>query len=283
MLTNRGDFMTCRFYAAAVLASLTLGVSLAVAQPGPPNGAAAQPRRAEPGQPAGPAPRRADGRVLLGGASPEQKGIWAPVGIGEPLTNVEQVPFKKWARALYDARLTTRMEPHSRCKPSGAARQFQTPYGVEFVEFSQLERMYIFDIGGPHTFRTVYMDGRAHPRDLAPTHYGHSIGWWEGDTLVIDTVGYNEGFWLDRRGLPHTEALHTIERFTRLDAGTMKYEMIVDDPGAYTAPWTGTFNLRWEEGTELFEYICQQANEAGELLVGFEGRTSVDRTSPIVP
>lgn len=274
--------MKFRFYAVAALASFSLGVPLAAAQLPSPSGAAAQPRAAV-SPTAEPAPRRADGRILLGGTRPEQKGVWAPVGIGEPLTDVDDVPFQRWARALYDARLTTRMEPHSRCKPSGAARQFQTPYGVEFAELPHIERMFIFDIGGPHTYRRVYMDGRSHPSDLAPTYYGHSIGWWEGDTLVIDTVGYNEGFWLDRRGLPHTEALHTIERFTRLDAATMKYEMIVDDPGAYTAPWTGTFNLRWEEGTELFEYVCQEANEAGELLVGFEGTKSVDRTSAIVP
>jgi hypothetical protein len=230
-----------------------------------------------------PPPRRADGRVLLGAADPNEKGVWTPVAIGEPLVDLDDVPFRTWARAQYDARIKTRMEPHTRCKPSGAARQFQTPYGVEIDEFPQLKRIYIFDIGGPHTFRTVYMDGRSHPKDFIPTYYGHSIGWWEGDTLVIDTVGYNEGFWLDRRGLPHTKGLHTIERLTRLDATTMKYEMTVDDPAAYTAPWTGTFNLQWEDGTEPFEYICQEANEAAELLVGFEGTESVHRTSRIVP
>ena len=70
----------------------------------------------------------------------------------------------------------------------------------------------------------------------------------------MDTTGFNEGFWLDRRGLPHTEQLHTLERFTRADSATMSYEVTVDDPGAYTAPWTAAFNLRWESGTELFEY-----------------------------
>ena len=61
------------------------------------------------------------------------------------------------------------------------------------------------------------MDGRSHPKDFTPTYYGHSIGWWEGDTLVVDTVGFNEGFWMDRGGLPHTDQLHTIEKFTRTD------------------------------------------------------------------
>jgi hypothetical protein len=114
-----------------------------------------------------------------------------------------------------------------------------------------------------------------------PTFYGHSIGRWEGDTLIVDTVGYNEGFWIDRRGLPTTEKLRTLEKFTRTDSATIKYELTIDDPGAYTKPWTTGFNLRWEEGTELFEYVCQQANYAPELMVG--AGKSVDRSSSIVP
>src|SRR5690606_9120158 len=149
-------------------------------------------------------------------------------------------------------------------------------------ELEELGRLYIFDIGGPHTFRTVYMDGRSHPQDLEPTNYGHSIGWWEGDTLVIDSVGFNEDFWWERRGLPHTEQLHAIERFTRTSDGLISYEITIDDPGAYTAPFTGGFNLRWNEGVELFEYVCQQANYADELMVGQES-DQVDRSSPIVP
>ena len=97
----------------------------------------------------------------------------------------------------------------------------------------------------------------------------------------MDTIGYNEAFWLDRRGLPHTEALHTLEKFTRVNQAQVKYEVTVDDPGAYTAPWTTTFNLRRENGQELFEDVCQQANYAGELMVG--DKTSVDRKTEIVP
>jgi hypothetical protein len=229
-----------------------------------------------------PAPRNSDGRALLGGASQADKGLWLPVfGITAPIAPLPTVPFQPWARAVYDDRQAHELEPHTRCKPSGVARQFLTPYGVEFVEIPELQRIHIFDVGGPHTYRTVYMDGRGHPRELTPTFYGHSIGWWEGDTLVIDSTGFNEAFWLDRRGLPHTSRLHTLERFTRVDAGTIRYEVTVDDPGAYTASWTTGFNLRWESGTELFEYVCQQANYATTLMVG--DQTSVDRTSPIIP
>jgi hypothetical protein len=245
-------------------------------------GAAPQGLGRRGGPPPGPAPRGADGRVLLGGATPAIKGVWLPgEGGAQAAGDLASVPLQPWARALLDDRRVNQLEPHTRCKPSGGIRQFLTPYGVEFVEFPELQRLYIFDIGGPHTYRTVYMDGRTHPARPAPSHYGHSIGWWDGDTLVIDTTGFNEGFWIDRRGTPHTEQLRTLERFTRLDSVTIKYEMTAEDPGALTRPWQTGFNLRWEDGTELFEYVCQQANYAHTLMVG--GESSVDRSSAIVP
>jgi len=235
-----------------------------------------------PAAPAAPAPRRADGRVVLGGES-GKNGVWTPViGITEPAAPLPKVTFQPWAKALYDERQKHELEPHARCKASGAARQFMTPYGVEFVELEELGRIMIFDIGGPHTFRTIYMDGRSHPDNLSPTNYGHSIGWWEGDTLVVDTVGYSEDFWWDRRGLPHTEQLHTTERFLRTNKVTIDYKITIDDPGAYTAPYEGGFNLRYSENQELFEYVCQQANYAHELMVGGESRV-IDRSSTIIP
>jgi hypothetical protein len=253
-----------------------------------------------PAAPARPTPRFPDGHVNLG-PPPGEKGIWSPAGINQlyvfpksvnrasaatVLPNAikaEDVPFQEWSRALHEARELNieADEPHTRCKASPGPRQFITPYGTEFVEIPELQRMYIFDIGGPHTYRTIYMDGRQHPKDLKPSYYGHSIGKWDGDTLVVDTVGYNEKAWIDREGTPTTTQLHMTERFTRTDMNTLKYETTIDDPGAYTAPWTGGFLLRWNAGTELFEYICQDNNLAPAGMVG--AGTSVSRTSPIVP
>ena len=232
--------------------------------------------------PVRPAPRNAEGRVLLQGATAAEKGVWLPQGvITTSVAPADQIPFQPWAKALYEDRQTHRLEPHARCKPSGAARQIQTPYGLEFVELPEAGVIYMFDIGGPHTYRVIYMDGRSHPRHPTPSYYGHSIGWWDGDTLVVDTVGYNEGFWMDRGGTPHTDRLHTMERFTRSDQATIRYELTVDDPGAYTAPWTARLTMRWENGTELFEYVCQEQNYAPNLMVGtFK---SVDRSDPVVP
>lgn len=250
------------------------------------------------GTPARPTPRWPDGRVNLG-AFPGEVGMWLPFsGITERIVNpddvdaevaaqypvrprISEVPLQPWARELYSYRRANQFEPHTRCKPSGGPRQFITPYGVEFVDLAELQRIFILDLGGPHTYRTIYMDGRSHPRDLAPSYYGHSIGRWEGDTLVVDSRGFNESFWLDRLGLPHTEQLHMIERFKRTDSKTLKYEVTIDDPGAYTATWSGGLVLGWDPEQELFEYICQDNNFAAGLMVG--AQESVDRQSSIVP
>ena len=269
------------FVAAAVLCFSPLSGSLLAQNQQPAARGVANFQRAEPPKNAAPAPRRADGRVLLGSAV-GNAGMWTPLfGTANPILEYEKVPFQPWSKALYLDRQGHELEPHTRCHPSGVARQFLTPYGVQFVEVPELQRIYVLDEGGPHTFRIIYMDGRTHPKDLVPSYYGHSIGWWEGDVLVVDTVGFNERFWLDRRGLPHTEALQTLERFTRLDATGMKYEVTVNDPTVYTAPWTGWFNMRYNPDVEPWEYVCQQANYAHELMVGtFK---TMDRTTTIVP
>ena len=91
--------------------------------------------------------------------------------------------------------------------------------------------------GGAHSFRTIFMDGRAHPANLSPSDRGHSVGHWEGDTLVVDSVGFSERVWIDNLGVPTTEQLHMTEKFTRTDFNSLRYEIIIDDPGAYAKPW----------------------------------------------
>jgi hypothetical protein len=209
-------------------------------------------------------------RLAAGNADPTFKKL-----------KVGEVPFQPWARALYEHRQENQLEPHTRCKPSGGPRPFLTPYGVEILELKDLQRVFIVDIGGPHTMRVVYLDGRPHPKDLALDYLGHSIGRWEGKTLIVDTIGFNERFWIDRFGFPHTQLLRVIERFTRLEEATLKYEVTIDDPGAYTAPWTSGILLRWNPSQELFEYVCQDNNLAPQLMLG--AAESVDRTSVIVP
>jgi len=229
-------------------------------------------------------PRLPDGTINLGFTS-DEKGVWLPrdrtdLGRRSTLAAVETIPFQPWAKALYEDRQIHELEPHTRCHPSGAARQFQTPYGVDFVQIADLKQVFIIDIGGPHTYRVVYMDGRPRPDDV-PSSYGHSVGRWEKDTLVVETVGYSERFWLDRTGLPHTEKLRTVERFTRTDFNTIKYEILIDDPNVYTRPWSGGFDLRWSTGTEVFEYVCQDNNTATEYMM--KGDKEVHFRNAITP
>ena len=110
--------------------------------------------------------------------------------------------------------------------------------------------------------RRIYTDGRKHPPadELLPTWEGHSIGRWDGDTLVADVVGFNEGTWLDMGGKPHGDKMHIVERFTRLDLWTLRYEATIDDPETYTQPWTVRFNIGWDPNGELQEYVCQENN-----------------------
>ena len=234
-----------------------------------------------------PTPRWPDGRVNLG-TSPGEKGHWIRTRrelVVDANTNaanvlptdlkVENIPFQPWSKALFEYRRTKddRDSPHARCKPDAGPREIGTAYGFEMVEFPDTQRVVIFGIGGPQTFRTIYMDGRPHPsgRDLVPTYLGHSVGRWEGDTLVVDSVGFNERTWIDAEGLMHTDQYHQIERFTRTDFNTLKYEVTIDDPGAYTAKWTAGFLLRWTAGSELFEYVCQANNMNPDMTTGDDG------------
>ena len=214
--------------------------------------------------PAPPAPRWPDGRVNLG-SSPDRKGYWeVRPGLGG-LPRAADVPMQPWARALYQYR-TSRTDlypPLVRCKPAGGPGFFNAP-GFEIVDAPDERRVYLLNIAGPHSWRLIYTDGRPHPTGAAlkPSFFGHSVGRWEGDTLVIDTVGFNEKQWL-AGSYPTTDQLHLVERISRPDLKTLIYEATIDDPGAYTAPWTLRWQINettassWVEGGEVFEYICQ--------------------------
>jgi len=192
----------------------------------------------------------------LANRNPNQRG-----NIPENLP-YDEVPFLPWAKELHAQRLTEggASDPHTRCKPSGGARMFHTPYGLEILDTG--DQVFIIGVGSPHSWRQIFMDGREHPADLEPGWYGHSVGHWEGDTLVVDTVGFlgDDKFWITRDGYPHTEQLHTIERFSRPDFDTLRYEMTIDDPGAYSRQWTGGWFLTFGDGNEPFDYLCQENN-----------------------
>jgi hypothetical protein len=237
-----------------------------------------------------PVPRLPDGRISLTGP-PGEIGNWdgrpgstlannifeGAIDVSEfnlPTNlSIDEVPFQPWARALYDERQATftKDDPHTRCMPSGGARMFHTPYGFEILQLPDSEEIIFLSVGAPHSWRVVHMDGRPHPGNLEPTYFGHSVGRWDGDTLVIDTVGFNEKFWISREGMPHTSQLHTIERLARTDFDTLRYEITIDDPGAYTDTWSGGWLIPWVPGNEPFDYLCQENNLDAERMVGPQG------------
>jgi hypothetical protein len=227
---------------------------------GPVNALGQEVRR--PPSPTGPAPRLPDGTVDL-------NGLWSgggPVGsIAQGLPKGETLPLLPAAKTLMASRIESD-DPHLWCLPMGVPRS--TPYPFRFVQnytHKAPTHMFILHEGNIHSYRQIFMDGRKHPAELDPTWFGHSIGWFDNkDTLVIDTVGYNDKFWFDRQGTPHTEQLHTIERWTRINEGTLRNEVTIEDPGAFSGPFTTTWTARLQApGDEIMEYICQENNQYG--------------------
>ncbi len=214
--------------------------------------------------PTGPAPRLPDGTIDLNGA---WSGGGSSQDIARGLPEGETLPLLPLAEQLMAARARLPTDdPHLWCMPMGVPRS--TPYPFRFLQnytHKVPTHMFIVYEGNIHSYRQIFMDGREHPEFLDPTWYGHSIGSWDGkDTLVIDTVGFNDKFWFDRLGTPHTEQLHTIERWTRQDLGHLVNAVTIDDPGAYSRPFTVTFTATLRApGDEIMEYICQENNQYG--------------------
>ncbi len=220
-------------------------------------------RRANPPRPTGPTPHLADGTVDL-------SGVWnggGPTGnIAQGLPKGEKLPLLPAAEKIVQSR-QSKDDPETNCLPAGVPRM--APYPWRIVQ-TPTHIFFLFE-GNIHSYRQIFMDGRKHPADPDPTWYGHSIGKYEGDTLVVDTVGYNDKFWFDFAGNPHTEQLHTIERLTRKDLGTLEIQTQIIDPGAYSKPFTVTFTASLRPKEDLMEYICQEGQQDAKHLVGFVG------------
>jgi hypothetical protein len=266
-----------------VIGTIALGLATAAAVQSQQAAPAAQAGRTPP--PAKPAPRWPDGRISFTG-SPTDVGNWdgpANASIFFNMVNgklvkpqpslptnktVDEIPFKPGMRALYDSRADQAEDPHTRCKPSGGSRFWHTPYGIEIVDSPETQEVFFLHVGAPHSWRVAYLDGRPHPKDAKDLWYGHTTGKWEGDTLVMETVGFNDRFWVTREGVPTTKQLRLVEKISRPDHARLKYEATIDDPGAYTAPWTGGWYLRWGAGNEPFDYLCQENNRDPVRMTG---------------
>jgi hypothetical protein len=216
-------------------------------------------------------------RIVSVGGAPVAGGRGAGRGRGAPPSrgveaagrggarSESHVPFMPWSAAVYDYNSAnmSKYDPEGYCLPPGGPRLMATPYPMEILQLPEQKRIIMIFEGATHIWREIYMDGRPHPHGdaLNPTYLGHSVGRWEGDTLVVDTVGFNESTWLDYFGHPHTDLLHVVERFSRPSKNRLHFEATIDDPGAYTQSFTVAWDISWDPTDELKEYICQENNQ----------------------
>ena len=205
-------------------------------------------------------------------SKPDLNGLWGPdrtfiYDITSTLKKGETLPIQPWAEKLTKERMSN-SDPEASCLPAGVPRM--APYPWKIVQQPKLV-VFLFE-GNIHSYRQIFMDGRGHPDDPDPTWYGHSIGKWEGDTLVVDTVGFNDKFWFDFAGHPHTQKLHITERYRRPDYSHLDFEVVIDDPGAYTKPFTMYGHSPLVEDSEIMEYICNENNQDVGHIVGKDSR-----------
>jgi hypothetical protein len=213
--------------------------------------------------PPGSTPRTADGH-------PDLTGNWQPNAIGQNVDMIRagvEVPMLPAAKEIYDKRKAAlgREDPEARCLPPGVPRMSTTPYPWSFLQTPK--EIWIVYEGGAHIWRKIFMDGRPHDPKAEETWLGDSIGHWEGDTLVVETVGQNDITWIDAAGIPHSKDMKVIERITRTDLGHMEIVHTIEDPKTFSKPWSFTTKPTLLKG-ELIEYICQENNKDIEHLVG---------------
>ena len=214
---------------------------------------------------AAPLPRKANGQ-------PDLSGIWQVPGI-RFLLNIAvdlkdvNVPFQPWAAAIYKERVENfgKDDPNNRCLPSITPEKIAVTSPWKVVEIPG-ETIILYE--SRTIFRQIFTDGRSFPRDMQPAWQGYSVGKWDGDTFVVETKGFNDKGWLDTNGHPVTDALHVIERYTRKDFGHMDVAITIDDPKAYTRPWTVIEPAVYQADTELIEYICEENNKDVAHIVG---------------
>jgi hypothetical protein len=234
-----------------------------------------------------PVPKTRDGK-------PDLSGIWVSIppqsrvdrsrpSTGDGVSNastLEDLPFfnienfladgsvlsmTAEADALFKRRRQTfgAGRPSERCLPHGIPDAMLIPVQFKIVQGPGLTLILFEEF---NHYRQIFTDGRRHPKDQNPTWLGYSIGTWDGDTFVVDSVGFNDQTWIDDHGHPHSDRMHTIERFRRRDFGHMDLELTVDDPKSYTKPWTAVIQLRLDADTELIEDLCDNEKDAAHSV-----------------
>jgi hypothetical protein len=177
------------------------------------------------------------------------------------------LPYQPWAAELVKKRSADlgRDDPVARCLPSGVIRLLTFPPPRKIV---QLPGLLLILSERDVTYQQVFTDGRALPKDATPSPNGYSIGSWVGDTLVVHTNGLRDGTWLDRKGSPLTDAAAITERFKRVNYGRLEIDVTIDDPKAYTKPWTVRLNQLLAVDTDLLDYYCMDNEKDAQHVTG---------------
>lgn len=215
-----------------------------------------------------PAPKKADGR-------PSLAGIWVRVPLDLPprpfgtpntlsdrLVDGSSIAMQPWAEALFKERSEKNLgggRPSERCLPHGIPDAMLPGALFKFIETPGVTLLLYEEF---NHYRQIFTDGRPFPDDPQPTWFGYSVGRWEGDTFVVETRGFNDQTWLDDSGHPHTEAMHTTERFRRKDFGHMDLIVMIDDAKAYAKPWSVSIPLQLLPDTELIEDVCDNERDS---------------------
>jgi hypothetical protein len=205
-----------------------------------------------------PAPRTPDGKPDLSGLWHQANGVKYTVNLAADL-KPEDVPYQPWAEALYKQRQDSisKDDPVGYCNFPGVPQMEAVPYPYKFMN---APGMIVILYEAFHIHRQIFMDGRGLPKDPNPTWMGYSVGRWDGDTLVVDSSGFNDKTWLDTfLGRPASEMLHVQERFRRTSFGDMEVRATIDDPKAFTKPWTTTAQkMHLQLNTEILEFSCNE-------------------------
>jgi hypothetical protein len=225
-----------------------------------------------------PTPRTAAGK-------PDLSGMWEPKGdipcprdgcpdnqLGHQFFDIGWglkggLPYQAWAAALVKERTEQngKDDPTSRCLPGGIIKMYTHPFYNKII---QLPTEIVILNEREVTYRQIFTDGRPLPGDPQPSWKGYSTAKWEGDTLVVQSNGFRDGIWLDRNGSPLTEAAKITERLRRINYGRLQIEVTVDDPKAYTSPWTVTIDQFIVLNTELLDFVCLENDRDAPHIVG---------------
>jgi hypothetical protein len=195
---------------------------------------------------------------------PNISGVWQVRGYERQIKPADgsPTPFLPWNKEIFDKRAAAEkagnpmFDPTAGCMPSGVPRIIAAPYPIEIVQTPD-KTVFLFEV--QHLVRIIHMNAK-HPAKVEPSYMGHSIGHWEGDTLVIDTVGIIDGKQIDEAGTQHTKQLHVAERIRKVDEKSFEHVFTITDPGAFSQPWTARRMFFWRPEVRFIEYVCEENN-----------------------